>query len=50
MAERSRAELRIGRPGFDSRHNLTVCGASDGMEVKDVFERPGARVGVGSTR
>ena len=33
---------------FDSRLTLTVCGPSDGKEVKDVFWRPGARVGVGS--
>ena len=38
------------RSGFDSRHALTVCGPSDGKEVKDVFRRPGARVGVGSAR
>ena len=25
-----------------------MCGPSDGKEVKDVFGRPGARVGVGS--
>ena len=29
-------------------HTLTACGPSDGKEVKDVFGRPGARVGVGS--
>ena len=40
--------LWIGRSGFDSRHTLTACGPSDGKEVKDVFGRPGACVGVGS--
>ena len=40
----------IGRSGFDSRHTLTACGPSDSKEVKDVFGRPGARVGVGSAR
>ena len=30
------------------RHTLTVCGPSDGKEVEIVFERPSARVGVGS--
>ena len=29
--------------------NLTMCGPSDGKEVKDVFGRPGACVEVGST-
>ena len=29
---------------------LTACGPSDGKEVKDVFGRPGARVGEGSAR
>ena len=33
---------------FDSRRILTVGGPSDGKEVKYVFGRPGARVGVGS--
>ena len=35
---------------FNSPLTLTVCGLSDGKEVKDVFGRPGARVGVGSAR
>ena len=39
-----------GRPGFDSRLTLTACGPSDGKELKDVFGRPGARVGEGSAR
>ena len=30
--------------------SLTACGQSDGKEVKEVFGRPGARVGVGSAR
>ena len=38
------------RSGSDSRHTLTACGPSDVKEVKDVFGRPGARVGVGSAR
>ena len=50
MAQRKRAGLRIGRSGFDTRHTLTACGSSDGKEIEDVFGRPGARVGVGSTR
>ena len=29
----------------DSRYDLMACGPSDGKEVKDVFGRPGARVG-----
>ena len=29
---------------------LTACGPSDGKEVKDVFGRPGAHIGVGSAR
>ena len=33
-----------------TRLTLTACGPSDGKEVKDVFGRPGARVGVGSAR
>ena len=34
----------------DSRLTLTACELSDGKEVKDVFGRPGAHVGVGSAR
>ena len=30
------------------RVTLTACGPSNGNEVKDVFGRPGAHVGVGS--
>ena len=30
--------------------SLTACGPSDGKEVKDVFGRPCARVGLGSAR
>ena len=36
--------------GFESRLTLTACRPSDGKEVKDVFGRPGARVGIGSAR
>ena len=35
---------------FQQERNLTACGPSDGKEVKDIFGRPGARVGVGSAR
>ena len=48
--EVAEAGLWIGRPGFDSRLTLTECGPSDGKEVKDVFGRPGAGVGVGLAR
>ena len=33
-----------------SRHILTACGSSDAKEAKDVFGRPGVRVGVGLAR
>ena len=35
---------------MDRPLTLTACGPSDDKEVKDVFGRPGARVGVGSAR
>ena len=35
---------------FDSRHSLTACGSSDGKMVKDIYGRPGTRVGVVSAR
>ena len=35
---------------FDIRLTVTAFGPSDDKEVKDVFGRPGARVGVGSAR
>ena len=35
---------------LDYCFEFTVCGPSDGNEVKDVFGRPGAYVGVDSTR
>ena len=35
---------------FDSLHTLIACGTSDDKEVKDVFGRSSARVGVGSAR
>ena len=38
-------EIRVRLPAA-----LTACGPSDGKEVKDVFGRPGTRVGVGSAR
>ena len=47
---RQRAWMWIGRSRFDSRHTLAACGSFDGVEVKDVLGRPGARVGVGSAR
>ena len=47
---RWRARLRIRESGFDSWHTLTACGSSDDKEVKGVFGRPGARVGVGFAR
>ena len=45
-----RAALWISRYGFDFRHPLIACGPSDDKEVKDVFGRPGARVGLCSAR
>ena len=38
-------EIRVRFPAY-----LTAFGPSDGKDVKDVFERPGARVGIGSVR
>ena len=37
--------IRVWFPAYPHR-----VGLSDGKEVKDVFERPGARVEVGSAR
>ena len=39
-----------GDPGWIPCLPSSRGGPSDGKEVKDVFRRPGARVGVGSAR
>ena len=38
-------EIRVRFPAYP-----TACGPFDGKEVKDVFRRPSAHVGVGSAR
>ena len=55
MARRGGIEVAVLDYGSDNlrlirRLTLTACGPSDGKEVKNIFGRPDAPVGEGSTR